>query len=144
VQRTGVQGKSTPTHSSHHVLIIHREKLYHRRLLLRQPKPTMKFGTLLRIPQGLSSEEVNHNRRVCLLAEAIYCSILGGYMPRVSYELGNTYPFGFPTLSLIGTVPVYIHVSRKGNVTTGLLAMLPSMKSFRQLVRRRLKTVSFE
>jgi hypothetical protein len=88
---------STPTHSSHHVLTIHREKSYHRRLLLRQPKPTVKFGTLLRIPQGLSSQEVNRNRRVCLLAEAIYCSILGGYMPRVSYELGNTYPFGFPT-----------------------------------------------
>jgi hypothetical protein len=67
------------------------------RLLLRQPKPIVKFGTLLKIPSGLSGREGNHNRRVCLLAEAIYCSLLGGYLSKVSYAIGDPCPFGFPT-----------------------------------------------
>ncbi|GFF52543.1 hypothetical protein CNMCM8927_006799 [Aspergillus lentulus] len=73
------------------------ETSYHRNLLLAQPKPIVKFCTLFQMPQGLSSKDANHTRRLCILAEAIYCSLLGGYMSRVSYELRNACPFGFPT-----------------------------------------------
>ncbi|EAW23130.1 C-terminal helicase domain-containing protein [Aspergillus fischeri NRRL 181] len=69
------------------------ETSYHRNLLLRQPKPIVKFGTLFQMPQGLSSKDANHSRRWHM-------------------NSGMAAHLDSQPLSLIGTVPVRIRVSR--------------------------------
>ncbi|RWQ94159.1 hypothetical protein C8Q69DRAFT_446056 [Paecilomyces variotii] len=58
-----------------------------------------KFVTLYKMDWGLcSTDNINLNRKLCLLAEAVFASILGAYMGIVSKELRMTCPYGDPKI----------------------------------------------
>lgn len=58
-----------------------------------------KFVTLYEMDWGLcSTDDINLNRKLCLLAEAVFASILGAYMGIVSKELRMTCPYGDPKI----------------------------------------------
>jgi hypothetical protein len=97
---TSISGGLNGRRADHEKSVCPDEKSYHRRLMLHENgvKKTMSFRTLFLMPwsSNLSTENVLYTRRVCLLVEAIFASMLGAYKSGVASTLEDACPYGAP------------------------------------------------
>jgi hypothetical protein len=97
---TSISGGLNKRRCDHEKSVGLDEMSYHRRLMLHENgvKKSMRFGTLFLMPwsSNLSSANVEFTRKVCLLAEAIFASMLGAYKSGVPCILEDACPYGTP------------------------------------------------
>ncbi|KAJ9283570.1 hypothetical protein DTO021C3_8829 [Paecilomyces variotii] len=95
---TSTMGGLSKRKLDHEYRPIAQQCAYYKTLMNQPGVPrTSKFVTIYTMDWGLCSiDDINLNRKLCLLAEAVFTAMLGGYMPVVDKPLQLACPYGDP------------------------------------------------